>query len=145
MRFQPATSDFCEASTAFAARPAPALLQCLGRIVAGIPVEAVEAAQREDLMALFTRPGRYPLRVCDDSMLGHGLFKGDTLILQSQQQARDGDLVLALVDNETTLLRRLRNRDAGMVELFADDHSLRLHKSRLGIQGKVVGLVRRYP
>lgn len=55
--------------------------------------------KREGLLALLTAPGRYPLEVRDDSMVDAGIFSGDTVVVQSQQHARNGDIVVALIDN----------------------------------------------
>lgn len=127
---------------------APSWLQCLGRIAAGIPLEAVLDAERDALLALLTSPGRYPLRVRDDSMLEAGIYSGDTLIVQSQQQAHDGDLVIALIDNEQVVLKRIRYCVSNQVQLLADNPAVRrlcLASSRVVIQGKVIGMMRHYP
>lgn len=123
----------------------PPSLPALGRIPAGIPVEAVEERQRAELLALLSAPGRYALRVIDDSLCEAGILAGDYVIVQSQQQARDGDLVIALLDGEQLLLKRVRFGD-GSIRLLADGpgEDLLLAASRIRIQGRVVGQLRRY-
>lgn len=119
----------------------------LGRIAAGFPLEAIEDRQRGELLELLTEPGRYALRVGDDCMLEAGIFAGDFVVIQSQQSARDGDIVVALIDNEQLTLNRIRHLDAKRIRLYADNPAVAdrvLAKARVQIQGKVVGQVRRY-
>jgi len=131
-------------------RPLTRLSQGLtgcGRIAAGNPLEAIEDRQRGELTSLLTTPGRYALQVGDDSMCDAGIFAGDIVVVQSQQQARNGDLVVALVDNEQVMLKRIRYCAANQIRLLADNPAcsdLTLTSSRVEIQGKVIGQVRRY-
>ncbi len=119
----------------------------LGRIAAGIPLEAVEERERGELLALLTSPGRYALQVGDDSMCEAGILRGDYVVVQSQQHAVTGDIVVALVDGEQVVLSRIRHRAPDRIELIADSSTAEnrlLAASRVRIQGKVVGQVRRY-
>jgi repressor LexA len=129
-----------------AQRRLPALIE-LGRVAAGTPLEAVEEKQRSALLELLTAPGRYPLRVGDDSMAEAGILAGDFVIVQSQRQARDGDIVVALLDREQVMLKRIRFCAGDRVRLLADNpaaEELTVAASRLSIQGRVVGQLRRY-
>ena len=117
----------------------------LGRIAAGIPLEAIEDRQRNELLGLLTAPGRYALQVSDDSMCEAGIIRGDIVVVQSQQQARDGDIVVALIDNEQVALKRIRFLSSQRIQLIADNPDqvdLVLEDSRVIIQGKVIGQVR---
>ena len=119
----------------------------IGRIAAGAPLEAVGEAQREDLLTLISAPGRYALRGADDSLCDAGIFAGDYVIVQSQQQAADGDFVVAVIDGEALTLRRIRHLPGDRVLLRADGPSMReraIDGGRIAIQGRVVGQVRRY-
>ena len=119
----------------------------LGKVPAGIPLEAVEDRNRDDLMALLTTPGRYALKVCGDSMMDAGIFDGDTIIVQSQQQATTGDIVIALIDNENVTLKRYKSLPSGQIILIADNPSFDnvcYDADRITIQGKVVGQIRRF-
>ena len=127
--------------------PAFAGLFDLGRIAAGIPLEAIEDQQRRELLTLLTAPGRYALEVSDDSMCEAGILRGDIVVIQSQQRARDGDIVVALIDNEQVTLKRIRYRRENRIQLATDNPDqgeLILAASRVEIQGKVIGQVRRY-
>ncbi|MCP4470551.1 MAG: hypothetical protein GY815_07675 [Gammaproteobacteria bacterium] len=119
----------------------------LGRIAAGFPLEAIEDRQRGELLELLTEPGRYALRVGDDSMLEAGILAGDFVVIQSQHTARDGDIVVALIDNEQLTLNRIRRLDGKRMRLYTDNPAVAdrvLAQARVQIQGKVVGQVRRY-
>ncbi len=123
------------------------ILPVLGRIAAGIPIDAIEDNERDDLLALLTAPGRYALRACGDSMINAGIFDGDTIIIQSLQQAMNGDIVIALIDQETVTLKRIRYLPDGRIKLLADNSNTesRVYDAdRITIQGKVVGQVRQY-
>jgi len=129
-----------------ACRRLPAVLTW-GCIAAGPPLEAVEEKQRGELLELLTAPGRYALRVGDDSLCEAGILAGDFVIVQSQRQARDGDLVVGLLDREEVILRRIRYCADGQIRLLADSPAAEertLRASRLQIQGRVVGQLRRY-
>ena len=119
----------------------------LGRIAAGIPLEAIEVRQRKELLGLLTAPGRYALQVSDDSMCEAGIIRGDIVVVQARQQARDNDIVVALIDNEQVALKRVRFLSDQKIQLIADSPDqvdLVLEDSRVLIQGKVIGQVRCY-
>ena len=102
---------------------------------------------REGLLALLTAPGRYPLEVRDDSLSEAGIYRGDTVVVQSQEYACHGDLVVVLVDNEEVMIKRIRFPDKGRVQLRAENSDipdLILEKSRVKIEGKVIGQIRHY-
>jgi len=130
--------------------PLPARIEDLvelGRIAAGIPLEAIQDRQRNELLGLLTAPGRYALQVSDDSMCEAGIIRGDIVVVQSQQRARDGDIVVALIDNEQVALKRIRFLSNRRIRLIADNPEqvdLEVEDSRVIIQGKVVGQVRCY-
>jgi repressor LexA len=122
-------------------------LPMLGRIAAGIPIDAIEDSNREELLALLTTPGRYALRVCGDSMIEAGIFDGDSIIVQSLQQATNGDIVVALIDHETVTLKRIKHLSDGRIRLIADNSAIPsqvYEAKRITIQGKVVGQIRQF-
>lgn len=128
------------------AEPFQGLLE-YGRVAAGIPLEAIEERQRGELMAMLTSPGRYALQVGDDSLSEAGILAGDIVVIQSQQRAASGDLVVALLDGEQVILKRIRYRAPDRIQLLADrdgDEDQVIDASRLVIQGRVTGQVRTY-
>jgi len=130
--------------------PLPSLplgLFALGRVAAGIPLEAIEDRQRSELLAMLTAPGRYALQVGDDSMCEAGILAGDIVVIQSQQQAVNGDIVMALLDGEQVILKRIRYLVGKRIQLLADnpaDKEQILDDSRISIQGRVIGQIRSY-
>ena len=122
-------------------------LLALGRVAAGVPLEAIEDRQRGELLAMLTTPGRYALQVGDDSMCDAGILAGDIIVVQSQQQATNGDIVLALLDGEQVILKRIRHLAGNRIRLIADNpeaRDLEVDDFRIAIQGRVVGQIRRY-
>ena len=120
-------------------------LPVLGEIAAGLPIEAYDdAAETLDVPAsMEARPDSYVLRVRGKSMIDALIDDGDFVIVQPQATARDGDIVVALLeDNGVTLKRYFREADrirlqpanAEMEPIYATD---------VQIQGKVVGVIRR--
>ena len=130
--------------------PLPGLQQdlfTLGRVAAGIPLEAIEDRQRSELLAMLTAPGRYALQVGDDSMCEAGILAGDIVVIQSQQRAVNGDIVVALLDGEQVILKRIRYLAGKRIQLLADnsaDKDQTLADSRIFIQGRVIGQFRSY-
>ena len=125
----------------------PATLPVLGRIAAGLPIEAIPGTDEIDLTEFFIGPGRFVLRVSGDSMVGDGILDGDMVVVQKQDTARDGEIVVALIDNEEATLKRLKRNQDGSVTLRPANPSyppMRYHGSRVRIQGVVVGQFRSY-
>lgn len=118
-----------------------------GRIAAGVPIEALEGQSSLPVPAALLGPGEhYALEVSGDSMIEAGIFDGDFALVRRTDTARDGEIVVALVDNEEATLKYLR-RDAGMVRLDPANASYDpqvYEPHRVKVQGKLAGLLRRY-
>ena len=118
-----------------------------GRIAAGAPIEAIEGQSSMPVPAALLGPGEhYALEVSGDSMIEAGIFDGDFALVKRTDSARDGEIVVALVDNEEATLKYLR-KDAGRVILDPangayDPQVYDAHRVR--VQGKLAGLLRRY-
>lgn len=126
--------------------PTAGLADC-GRIAAGMPLEAIEERQRGELLALLTAPGRYALQVADDSLCEAGILAGDIIVVQSQQSATSGDIVVGLLDDEQVVLKRIRFAKDRRIRLLADnaaEHEQVVDATRLAIQGRVIAQIRRY-
>lgn len=119
----------------------------LGRIAAGMPIEAIEDQHYLDLAAFFIGPDRYALRVTGDSMIDVGILDGDTVILRKQETAHTGDIVVALIDGQEATLKRLGTVSDGIVELIPENASMsvmRYAAQRVSFQGVLVGQLRNY-
>lgn len=123
------------------------MIPLAGLITAGLPIEAVEEKEMFHIPS-FVRKGQadvFALRVKGDSMIEDGIFDGDYVIIKRQNTAQDGDIVVALIDNEyATLKRYYREKDHIRLQpANASMEPFRI-KGRLKIQGKLTGLIRRY-
>lgn len=122
-------------------------LPLLGRIAAGRPIEAVGSDERIAVPEqMRPRGAGYVLQVRGESMRDIGVQDGDMVVIESRDQARAGEIVVALIDGEAATLKRLRPR-SGWIELESEnpDHpTQRYAPDRVQIQGVLVGLMRRY-
>ncbi len=124
-------------------------LPLYGRIAAGTPIEALrdQSATINIPAALLGRGGEhYALEVAGDSMVDAGILDGDTVIIQRCDTAENGSIVVALVDNLEVTLKRLRRRGASIaLEPANQAYETRIFgPDRVKVQGKLVGLLRRY-
>jgi repressor LexA len=118
-----------------------------GRIAAGAPIEAIEGQSSLPVPAALLGPGdHYALEVSGDSMIEAGIFDGDYALIRRTDTARDGEIVVALVDNEEATLKFLR-RENGRVRLDPANASYEAqiyNPTQVQVQGKLAGLLRRY-
>ena len=123
-------------------------LPLYGRIAAGTPIEALrdQSAKIGVPAALVGRGEHYALEVEGDSMVDAGILDGDTVIIQRCDTADNGAIVVALIDNLEATLKRLRRRGASIaLEAANPAYETRIFgPDRVRIQGKLVGLLRRY-
>jgi len=133
------------------AAPAPANdtieLLLAGRIAAGTPIEALQGTEAFPVPAALLGPGEhYALEVSGDSMVGEGILDGDFALIRRVDTARDGEIVVALVNNEEATLKTFR-REGNMIRLDpANRHyePQRYRPDQVQIQGRLAGLIRRY-
>ncbi|MCI5059738.1 MAG: transcriptional repressor LexA [Alphaproteobacteria bacterium] len=119
-----------------------------GRIAAGSPIEAIRDENGTvDLPPNMMGSGEhYALEVDGDSMIKAGIHDGDTVIIKKTEQARDGEIVVALVDGEEVTLKRLK-RDGGKIVLLPenDEHEPQVYTpEQVQIQGVLASLMRTY-
>jgi repressor LexA len=120
----------------------------VGRIAAGTPIEALQNKLTDVPVpsGMIGRGNHYALEVTGDSMINAGILDGDTVIIQEADAANTGEIVVALVDNNEATLKRLRRRgDSIALEAANPAYETRLYGAdRIKVQGKLVGLIRRY-
>ena len=118
-----------------------------GRIAAGTPIEALQGTEAFAVPAALLGPGEhYALEVSGDSMVEEGILDGDYALIRKADSARDGEIVVALIDNEEATLKTYR-REGQMIRLDPANRSYeaqRYDESRVIIQGRLAGLIRRY-
>ena len=120
----------------------------MGRIAAGVPISAIQNNTHDiTVPADMLGPGEhYALEVKGDSMIEAGIFDGDTVIIRNGSTANPGDIVVALVDDEEATLKRFRRKGASIaLEAANPAYETRIFgPDRVKVQGKLVGLIRRY-
>lgn len=119
-----------------------------GKIAAGTPIEALrhEHETIDVPMSMLGMNACYALTIEGDSMIKAGIMDGDIVIIEKCDRAKDGDIVVALVDEEEVTLKRLR-REIGSVVLMPENDAyqpIRLDPNRVRIQGKLRSLFRNY-
>jgi repressor LexA len=118
-----------------------------GKIAAGTPIEALQGTENFSVPAALLGPGEhYALEVSGDSMVDEGILDGDFALIRKVDTARDGEIVVALIDNEEATLKTFR-REGSMVRLDPANRQYeaqRYDPRRVQIQGRLAGLIRRY-
>lgn len=137
------------AASMTAPRPANDIIEIPlhGRIAAGVPIEALEGQTSMPVPAALLGPGdHYALEVSGDSMIEAGIFDGDYALVRSTTTARDGEIVVALVNNEEATLKYLRRENGKIVLDPANGaYASQVYEPhQVQVQGKLAGLLRRY-
>ncbi|MDH5424571.1 MAG: transcriptional repressor LexA [Gammaproteobacteria bacterium] len=118
----------------------------IGSIAAGQPIEAISGKDKLDLSPIMGTD-RYALVVKGDSMMDMGILDGDTVIIKPCDTAREGEVVVALIDESEATLKRLHYLDTETLELIPENKSMqpmRYQAGRVRIQGVLAGQLRFY-
>ena len=118
-----------------------------GRIAAGVPIEAFEGSSMLAVPAALLGSGEhYALEVAGDSMVEAGILDGDYALIRRTEVARDGEIVVALIDDSEATLKYFR-REGAMVRLDPANRAYdpqRYAPQQVRVQGRLAGLLRRY-
>ncbi len=117
-----------------------------GVIDAGKPIEAIRTGDTIDIPRDMMGKKTFALKVRGESMVDDGILDGDYVIIEQTANARNGDIIVALIDNEKATLKRFYNEKSG-IRLQPANRSMKpMHfaKNRVVIQGKVRGVIRKY-
>ncbi|MDB5418630.1 MAG: SOS-response transcriptional repressor, LexA [Phenylobacterium sp.] len=123
-------------------------LPILGKIAAGTPIEAIQ--QERDRMpvpeSLLGAGEHFVLEIQGDSMINAGILDGDFVVIRRTNTANSGEIVVALVNGEEATLKRLRKKGASIaLEAANPAYETRIFgPDQVAVQGKLVGLIRRY-
>ncbi|NKB62881.1 MAG: repressor LexA [Gammaproteobacteria bacterium] len=123
------------------------ILPFLGKIAAGKPIEAIQNSQELDLTELFAGPDRFVLQVTDDSMIDAGIHDHDYIVVHQADTARNGDIVVALIDQDEVTLKRFYTISDNRIRLIPENikmEPLNYPADRVRIQGVVIGQMRKY-
>jgi len=127
---------------------APSLeIPLLGRIAAGMPVESLAGNDTVSFADFTGDPNTYALQVRGESMVEDHICDGDYVLVERAETARDGDIVVALVDGMETTLKRFYKEPGDRVRLQPANAAMQpiyLPASSVAIQGKVLAVLRKY-
>ncbi len=124
-------------------------LPVMGRIAAGVPIEAISEVSHHVAVpgSMLSGHGQhYALEVKGDSMIEAGINDGDIVVIREQITAENGDIVVALVDDQEATLKRFRRKE-NMIALEAANpaYETRIYPDHMvKVQGRLVGLIRSY-
>jgi repressor LexA len=124
-------------------------LPVMGRIAAGVPIEAISEVSHHVAVpgSMLSSAGRhYALEVKGDSMIDAGINDGDIVVIREGSTAENGDIVVALVEDQEATLKRFRRRGS-MIALEAANPAYEtriLRDDQVKVQGRLVGLIRTY-
>ncbi len=135
-------------AAAMQAAVANASIPLVGKIAAGVPIEAL-SSRNEDVSVppdMLGSGEHYALLVEGDSMIHAGILDGDTVIIRRTETASNGDIIVALVDDAEATLKRFRRKgDTIALEAANPAYETRIYGSdRVKVQGRLVGLMRHY-
>jgi repressor LexA len=120
----------------------------VGRIAAGTPIEALQevSAQVPVPAGMIKGGSHFALEVKGDSMMDAGILDGDTVIIRRADTADTGSIVVALIDKQEATLKRLRRKgDSVALEAANPAYETRIFgPDRVEIQGRLIGLIRKY-
>ena len=123
-------------------------LAVMGRIAAGVPIAAISEVSHHVAVpqSMIGTGEHYALEVRGDSMIGAGINDGDVVVIRETSTADNGDIVVALVEEQEATLKRFR-RQNGMIALEAANPAYEtrlLRDDQVRVQGRLVGLIRTY-
>ena len=121
-------------------------LPLLGRIAAGKPVEAIETAETISLGDIIGNREVYALEVRGDSMRDEHIVSGDFVLVERTRTAREGEIVVALIDGSEATLKRFY-REGNLIRLQPSNNEMApiyAQATNVSIQGKVLGVLRKY-
>ena len=125
-----------------------ATVPVMGRIAAGVPISAIQDHTHNVAVPpeLLSSGEHFALEVKGDSMIDAGILDGDTVVIQKTDSANSGEIIVALVDDEEATLKRLRRKgDSIALEAANTAYETRIFgPDRVQVQGRLVGLLRRY-
>lgn len=125
----------------------PPTIPLVGKIAAGLPIEAIEETQELNLAEMFMGPELFALRVSGDSMMDVGILDNDYVIIKKQPVANDGDIVVAMIDKVEATLKRFKRTSQWEIALIpenADMETMVYAAERVNIHGILVGQMRSY-
>ena len=124
-------------------------LPLLGKIAAGLPIEALEYDETVEVPYNFVRQPEksYVLQVQGESMIEDGIHNGDMIIVEDTNFAKNGDIIVAVIENEATLKKYYFHKEKNLIELRPSNSSMESmwhHPKKVNIRGILKNLLRKY-
>ena len=130
--------------TAVAGTGQTGALPLLGKVAAGVPVEAIENAEMLSLQDMFgSGDEMFLLEVSGDSMIDEGIYTGDYVVCKKASAAVNGQLVIAIVDNDNATLKRFYKESSHIRLEAANEAYQPIHSQNCRIEAVVTGLLKR--
>jgi repressor LexA len=127
--------------------PAAAEIPLLGRIAAGSPVEAIHGSERLCFADFTGKSDTFALQVRGDSMIDDHICNGDYVLIERATDARDGDIVVALVDGTDATLKRIYKEPNGKVRLQPANSAMQpilVDRTAVEVQGRLLAVLRKF-
>jgi repressor LexA len=118
-----------------------------GRIAAGLPVEAIEGQDTLQFADFAGKGDTFALQVSGESMIEDHIVSGDYVLVEKTQQAKDGEIVAALVNGRETTLKRLYHEPDGRIRLQPANASMQpiiVDGASVQVQGRVLAVLRKF-
>ncbi len=116
----------------------------MGTIAAGSPIQAIRTRETIDIPRDMMGPNVFALRVRGNSMIEDGIFDGDYVIIEQADTAKNGDIVVALIDRENVTLKRFY-KEKDHIRLQPANKSMKpIRVKDVTVQGKVKGVIRKF-
>lgn len=116
----------------------------LGIISAGSPIEAIRTHETIDIPRDMMKPNVFALKVRGDSMIDDGIFEGDYVIIEKIIEPHNGDIVVSLLDNQNVTLKRFYKEKDHIRLQPANSNYDPIRVKKVIIQGRVLGVIRKY-
>jgi repressor LexA len=116
----------------------------MGTIAAGSPIEAIRTNETIDIPRDMSRPNVFALKVRGESMIEDGIFDGDYVVVEPVEEPKEGDIVVALIDNENVTLKRFFMEPDHVRLEPANSKMEPIRVRQVTIQGRVVGVIRKF-
>jgi repressor LexA len=116
----------------------------MGSIAAGYPIEAIRTNETIDIPRDMMGKNVFALKVRGDSMIEDGIFDGDYIIIEQTDNPRNGEIVVALLDNENATLKRFY-KEKGRIRLQPANSNFKpIYTNKVVVQGRVKGVIRKF-
>lgn len=116
----------------------------MGTIAAGYPIEAIRTNETIDIPRDMMGKNVFALKVRGESMIEDGIFDGDYIIIEQTENPKNGEIVVALVDNENATLKRFY-KEKGRIRLQPANSNFKpIYSNKVVIQGRVKGVIRKF-